>query len=443
MIGLASVRQRYRDEVAASLASFARFFDAVVFVADGGEALALRHPRAITVDTVAEAATIVAALDAERVDPILVVLYGTANHSDDIEGELHRLSTVLPRSARVALVAFSPYLRWAYQAANITGVRRGQLPSTFVTRTDIENLAALAGFAVARVEQSTWPAPPLPSLQRLSRAAAALLPPLKGAALTWTIVLRPVKKATSAPSLSVVIPARNERGNIQAALDRLRGWDRSPLEILFVEGNSSDGTWDEIQRAITAWDGPHSVRALKQTGKGKADAVRLGFSHASGELLTILDADLTMPPELLHRFYDAWVEGHGDFINGSRLVYPMEDDSMRFLNRLGNVFFARAVSFVLDDKFGDTLCGTKLLRRRDYERFVRWREEFGDFDPFGDFELLFPAAILALGIIDVPIRYRARTYGETNIQRFRHGAELLRMTAVGLTRVKMSRGGGT
>jgi glycosyltransferase involved in cell wall biosynthesis len=182
------------------------------------------------------------------------------------------------------------------------------------------------------------------------------------------------------------------------------------------------------------------LSAFQQTGKGKSDAVRLGFSKASNELVTILDADLTMPPELLPRFYNAYVSGLADFVNGTRLVYPMEGEAMRFLNRLGNEFFAKALSYVLDSRLNDSLCGTKLLRRDDYARMVRWRGDFGDVDPFGDFELLFPAAIFGLGIVDVPVYYRARSYGSTQIHRFRHGLMLLRMTLIGLFRVKAGAG---
>ena len=179
------------------------------------------------------------------------------------------------------------------------------------------------------------------------------------------------------------------------------------------------------------------IKALQQTGKGKADAVRLGFASATEPLLVILDADLTMPPEMLGRFYDAYCQGYGDFINGSRLVYPMEGSAMQFLNRLGNIFFAKILSSILDVSIGDSLCGTKLLARQDYQRMVAWRRDFGDFDPFGDFELLFPASVLGLGIVDIPVRYLARTYGETNIHRFRHGLLLLKMTWIGLIRLKM------
>jgi glycosyltransferase involved in cell wall biosynthesis len=253
-------------------------------------------------------------------------------------------------------------------------------------------------------------------------------------------VLRPILREDpeQPTSVSVLVPARNEKGNIGAALERLPDLG-GPTEVIFVEGHSSDGTWDEIQRVAAAYDGPHKVVALKQTGRGKADAVRLGFSQAKGELLTILDADLTMPPELLPRFVSAYREGLCDFVNGSRIVYPMEGEAMRRLNRLGNVFFAKALTHVLGVRLGDSLCGTKLVRRDDYERMRRWRDDFGDFDPFGDFELLFPAATMGLGVIDVPIRYAARTYGSTQISRFRHGLMLLKMTAVGFLSVKMGK----
>jgi glycosyltransferase involved in cell wall biosynthesis len=254
------------------------------------------------------------------------------------------------------------------------------------------------------------------------------------------VVLRPIVPERGKPSLTVVIPARNEKGNIEDAIIRLPDLGGARLEVIFVEGHSNDGTWEEIERVVAKYSGHLEVKAFRQTGRGKNDAVRLGFSEASGDLLTILDADLTMPPELLSRFYQAWCAGHADFVNGSRLVYPMEGNAMRFLNRLGNMFFAKALSFVLGTRLGDSLCGTKLLARHDHQRVVAWRKDFGDFDPFGDFELLFGASILGLGAIDVPIAYRARTYGSTNISRFRHGWQLLRMTAIGLFRVRMGKG---
>ncbi|HEV8267306.1 MAG TPA: glycosyltransferase family 2 protein, partial [Thermoanaerobaculia bacterium] len=294
------------------------------------------------------------------------------------------------------------------------------------------------GYEVVRCRPSAYVPGSLLGLGTLVNALFPALPLFNRLSLVTVFVLRPVMPEASRPSLSVVIPARNEKGNVESALTRMPDLG-APVEIVFVEGHSTDGTWEEIQRVLPLYADRFRLAAYKQAGKGKNDAVRMGFSKATGDLLTILDADLTMPPELLGRFYEAWREGYADFVNGSRLVYPMEGEAMRFLNHLGNVFFAKALSFVLGMRLSDSLCGTKLVSRRDYERFVKWREAFGEFDPFGDYELLFPASELALGVIDVPIRYRARTYGTTNISRFRHGAMLLRMTVTGFFRVKLGK----
>ncbi|MFM2151716.1 MAG: hypothetical protein RL199_151 [Pseudomonadota bacterium] len=366
----------------------------------------------------------------------VVLLDGTLNHTHDIEALLAGLAGRLGRGDRVAVVAYNPYLAFLFRWAHRLGLRRESPPTVFVTTTDLVNLCRLAGFEVVRTRLVGYLPWRLLGLGDVLNRLLPLCPGIRLLAVTTIAMLRPVRAeaANRRPSLSIVIPARNERGNIAAAVARLPDLG-APLEVLFVEGHSSDGTWEEIERVLAAYRGPARLVALRQNGKGKADAVRLGFSKATGDLVTILDADLTMPPELLGRFYEAWRAGLADFVNGSRLVYPMEGEAMRFLNLLGNVFFAKALSLVLGVRLGDSLCGTKLLARRDYERFVRWRDRFGDFDPFGDFELLFPAAELALGVVDVPIRYRARTYGTTNISRFRHGLVLLHMTWCGLRRV--------
>ena len=235
-------------------------------------------------------------------------------------------------------------------------------------------------------------------------------------------------------SCSVVIPARNEAGNIEAAVQRTPEIGLG-TELIFIEGGSTDNTWEEIQRVKARYP-RRDIKALKQQSKGKGGAVREAFAAAAGDLLFILDADLTMPPEQLPKFYDVACSGTADFVNGVRLVYPMEQEAMRFLNMIANKFFGIAFSWLLGQPIKDTLCGTKVLFRKDYEAIVRHRAYFGDFDPFGDFDLLFGAAKLNLRIIDLPIRYQARTYGETNIQRWRHGWLLLRMTAFAATRLK-------
>ncbi len=372
-------------------------------------------------------------------DAVDIILFnGNFNHSTDIQGLLEIVRPSLSRRGRVIVALYNWYFAWLFRLADRVGLRQGPPLVTFITQADLEQLARLAGFELVRLRPVAYLPWHFFGLGWLLNVVMPAVPGLRWLSLVTVAVLRPVVAAErSRPSLSIVIPARNERGNIEDALARMPDFGAA-TEVIFVEGHSSDGTWEEIQRVTSAWNGRNGwrVRAFQQVGKGKADAVRLGFSEATGDVLTILDADLTMPPERLTRFYDAYCEGAADFVNGTRLVYPMEGEAMRFLNRLGNVFFAKLLSFVLDVRLGDSLCGTKLVSRRDYERFVRWRGDFGDFDPFGDFELLFPAAVLGTGIIDIPVYYRARTYGTTNIRRFRDGAILFRMSMTGLLRIK-------
>jgi glycosyltransferase involved in cell wall biosynthesis len=257
--------------------------------------------------------------------------------------------------------------------------------------------------------------------------------------LTNFIVAQPQPRSHTLdppPLVSVVVPARNEAGNIPRIFAEVPEMGAG-TELIFVEGHSTDDTYAAIEREIAKQPG-RRARLFRQTGKGKGDAVRLGFSEASGQILMILDADLTVPPEDLPRFCDALREGKGEFVNGVRLVYPMAQQAMRFANLVGNKFFSLAFSWLLGQPIKDTLCGTKILWRADYDRIAANRRYFGDFDPFGDFDLLFGAAKLNLKIVELPVRYRERTYGQTNIQRWHHGWILLKMVAFAAGRIKFT-----
>jgi hypothetical protein len=371
----------------------------------------------------------------------VVLLNGNFNHSLDIQGLLRVIRGDVDRGSRVIAVLYNPYFALVYRLANRLGLRAGPAPTTFVTYTDLENIARLAGFRVVRTRAAVYSPLRLLGLGTLVNRLLPAVPLLRHLNFAAIVVLAAnlTPPSQERPSISVIVPARNERGNIAAALEGLRevAPDLPGLEVVFVEGHSSDGTWDEIQQLMGGFASDFKVAAYQQTGTGKGDAVRLGFSRATGEVITILDADLTVPAAALPRFYNAYRDGLGDFINGSRLVYGTESGAMRALNTLGNALFAKALSRVLSVRLGDSLCGTKLFARQDYARFAAWRRDFGDFDPFGDFEMLFPAAILGLSMVDLPIRYLSRTYGETNISRFRHGWMLLKMTAIGFVRVRL------
>jgi glycosyltransferase involved in cell wall biosynthesis len=298
----------------------------------------------------------------------------------------------------------------------------------------VRGLLELANWEIIHQEQRIICPIPLLGLDRLLNRFVAPLLPFASLTIFQTARARPA--ATMPPqSVSVIVPARNEAGNIDAALERMPAIG-TKTEIIFVEGHSKDQTWTRIQDAVRKY--PHlDVKALQQTGAGKGNAVREAFDVATGDILMILDADLTVPPEDLSKFYAALVSGRTEFANGVRLVYPMDEKAMRFLNMCANKFFSIAFTWVLGQPIKDTLCGTKVLFRRDYLRIAANRAVFGDFDPFGDFDLLFGARKLNLKISDIPIRYHERTYGTTNINRWSHGLLLLRMLGFSLLRLKM------
>jgi glycosyltransferase involved in cell wall biosynthesis len=305
------------------------------------------------------------------------------------------------------------------------------LAQNWLTPSDVNNLLHLAGFETVRTSNEIlWPLP----LGGFANRYLSRLWPFREMVLSNFVIARPAPHPADKPSVSVVVAARNEEGNIKNIFERVPHMG-SKTELIFVEGHSKDKTYETIEKEMALHPGTSSL-LFRQPGIGKADAIRLGFEKASGDILMILDADLTVPPEDLPRFYEAIASGKGEFINGVRLVYPMEKEAMRFLNFLGNKFFSLAFSWLLGQSVKDTLCGTKVMWRKDYEEIAANRSYFGDFDPFGDFDLIFGAAKMNLKIVDMPIRYRERVYGTTNISRWKHGALLLRMVAFAAQRIK-------
>ncbi len=370
----------------------------------------------------------------------LIILSNLAGHLDDVEKAFRELNKLCHAETKV-IVSYYNYL-WEplLKLAEILGIKSAPYNQNWLTHKDINNLLYISGFDVYRNVKRMFLPVYIPLLSPLFNRYIAKLPIFQYfcinqfafAKLTPEIT---AEEADKKYSISVVIPARNESGNIENAIKRLPKLGKH-TEIIFIEGNSTDDTWDKIQEMQKKYAATHDIKIDRQKGKGKGDAVRLGFDIANGDILTILDADLTVPPEDLPKFYNAIASGKGDFINGSRLVYPMEKEAMRFLNLLGNKFFSLAFTWLLDQPFKDTLCGTKVIFKNDYKRLIANRKFFGDFDPFGDFDLIFGAHKLNLKIIEVPIRYRERTYGATNISRFKHGFLLLRMCAFAARKIK-------
>jgi len=315
------------------------------------------------------------------------------------------------------------------------GLKKPQKDQNWLSPNDIENFLFLADLETVKKERRILIPIYIPFISTLVNRYLATLPGLSSLCLSYYIVARMVDAVPADEySVSIIIPCRNEKGNIEEAVRRVPRFGTSQ-ELIFVDGHSEDGTLDEITRVTKKYP-QCNIKILTQDGTGKGDAVRKGFAAATGDILMILDADLTVMPEDLPRFYRAIACRRGEFINGCRLVYPMEQQSMSFLNLLGNKVFGWMFSWMLNQRFKDTLCGTKVLFRKDYELLVKNRNYFGEFDPFGDFDLIFGASKLNLRIIEVPIRYKQRKYGSTNIHRFRHGLILLRMCLFALKKLK-------
>lgn len=314
------------------------------------------------------------------------------------------------------------------------GLKEKSPNSNWLSYNDIVNVLELEGFQVITDVQKILLPFYFPVLNFIFNKFIVNLPLLNNLGLVNIITAKPVHIKAADLSVSIIIPARNERGNIQNAIDRIPPFGKSQ-ELIFIEGHSSDGTFEEIIK-VQKENPAKDIHVLKQSEKGKGNAVREGFDKASGDILMILDADLTTPPEDLPKFYNAIAEGKGDFINGCRLVYPMEKDAMRFLNLLGNKFFSLFFSYLLDQRLKDTLCGTKVLFKSDYEKIKKNRAYFGDFDPFGDFDLIFGAAKLNLKITEIIVRYKDRLYGSTQINRFRHGLLLIKMSFFAAFKIK-------
>lgn len=371
----------------------------------------------------------------DDLSPNYLVLNGNLHIERDIHFFFKALHRHLRPSSRLLIIYYSSLWKPLFMMASRLGMRNRLPEANWITTSDITNFLELSGYEVISDETRVLVPVYIPFLSNFLNRWLAPLPMLNALCMVHIMTAKPAKSAFfEPPSVSVVIPARNEAGNIEDAVKRIPKMGPAD-EIIFVEGGSSDNTWETICDVRDRYRKDHVIIA-RQEGRGKGDAVRKGFSLASKEILMILDADLTVPPETLPQFYWAIVEGKGEFINGSRLVYPMGNRSMRFLNMIGNKFFAIAFTFALNQSFKDTLCGTKVLTRDNYLKIAAHRDYFGEFDPFGDFDLIFGAVRMGLKVRELPIAYRERTYGDTNISRWRHGWLLIKMLYFAIIKIK-------
>jgi len=369
----------------------------------------------------------------------VILLVNVVTHLTDVQSALEALQAVSHAQTRVLIYSYSRLWQPLLRLAELLGMKYRQPPESWLPPEEIKNMLSLADFEVIRDDAHIVAPLWLPLLSNLVNRYVGRLPILDALSLMFGIIARPAPARSAAerpmePTASVVIPCRNEAGHIRPLVERLPELP-SGSEFLFVEGGSTDDT-EAVIKQVIAETPERPLRFLKQPGRGKGDAVRAAFAEAKAEIVLILDSDMGVAPSDIPKFVAALARGKGEMVNGSRLVYPMEGQAMRFLNLIANKSFALLFSWLLGQQVRDTLCGTKALWREDYERIAANRSYFGDFDPFGDFDLLFGASRLNLRIVDLAVRYHERTYGDTNISRFRHGVLLLRMSAFAARKLK-------
>ncbi len=367
----------------------------------------------------------------------MVLLSDSLSYVTDVQTVLENTAQYLARHGRILVTAYNNLWEPLFRVGGFLGLRSPSQPLNWLDDADLKNLFELAGLEVVSKGSRLLLPKYIPLLSSWVNRYIARIWPFRIFSVYHYYVLRAKPVRMPVKRVSVVVPARNEAGTLERLLESIP--QMAPeVEVLFVEGHSKDNTWD-VMKALPKHPRPGiTVEIMKQEGEGKADAVHKGFRAATGDVLMILDADLSVQTVELDRFCRAIVEGRGEFINGSRLVYRLENDAMQLLNLFGNKLFGKIFSYLLGQTFKDTLCGTKVLWRKDWERIMEQRSYFGDFDPFGDFELLFGASKLNLKIISLPVHYKARVYGETNIRRFRHALLLFRMCWIAARRLKFA-----
>jgi SAM-dependent methyltransferase len=366
----------------------------------------------------------------------VIILSDLINDLWDVQRVFQILANYSHSRTRIILNSYSRLWQIPLDWAEKLGLKNRTLEQNWFTVEDIQNLYKLTDYEQIKHETEILLPVYIPVLSALANQILVRFWPFNLLALTNFLVaraLKPARTRSNHPSVSIVIPARNEAGNIEKIFQGLPKLS-DVTELIFVEGHSKDDTYQRIEQAISQHP-QQKATLLKQKGIGKADAVWEGFAAAKNDILVILDADLSVDPQDLGRFLEAATTNKGEFINGSRLVYPMENQAMQFANLVGNKLFSLIFSWLLSQPIKDTLCGTKVLWREDYEQLRKiW--PFRKIDPFGDFDLLLGATKLNLKIIDIPIRYHQRTYGSTNISRWKHGWGLLRMTLAAARRIK-------
>lgn len=408
-----------RCETGELLASVAPSYGVGVEISDAmSEAARVRHPDLHFVTSDIESLDLGETFD--------YILFNHIFDTVDILRALERIRRHCAPHTQIIVINYNYLWQSILDFASKLGLRSKFVEPNWVSENDIRGFLKLAGFRPVRKHRFLLFPKYIPLLSSALNKFFARLPGLRRLCMMQIMVARPFSEPKREEDLtvSVVVPCRNEVGNIRHAVERIPQMGRH-TEILFCDDKSNDGTPEEITRMQALYP-DKDIRLIHGPNICKAENVWTGFRAARGDVLMILDADLTVMPEELPMFLRALATSRGDFINGSRLVYPMPGLAMKSANLLGNKFFGLLFSFLLDQRLKDTLCGTKVLWRNDWLRMQPHLGSWGIQDRWGDYELIFGAHKLHLEIVEVPVHYQERIHGVTKMTKvFANGWRML------------------
>jgi SAM-dependent methyltransferase len=360
------------------------------------------------------------------------VLFCDSGDTVDVQKALSRLHDACDRHTRLIIYGYSFLWEPLIVLAQRLGLKISQTEQNWLSEWDLRELLELTGFEWLKTYRTALLPKYIPILSTILNRFVAKLPVIQRLCMIEVLVARPAATPEDVRNLSVsvIVPCKNEQGNVESAVTRMPQLGGA-TEIIFCDDKSTDGTADEVRRMQRLYQ-DRDIRLVDGPSICKAKNVWAGFEAATGDILVILDADLTVMPEELPYFIDVIASGHAEFVNGSRLVYPVPTAAMKQFNFLGNKVFSVLFSYVLGQRIKDTLCGTKVLWRSDWERIRPLVGTWGAVDNWGDYELLFGAARLNLRIVDLPVHYQERIYGITKMTKvLKNGLMMLRMCACG------------
>ncbi len=368
-----------------------------------------------------------------------VVTVNAVGELADVLAAFKRLRPLVRPHTRLVVVYYNHLWEPLTGPAARLGLKLDDPTQNWLAPDDLRAFLELAGFEVVK-RGVRMPCPKyVPGVAELANHVLAHVPLLHRLGFIRFLVARPVMPLPRPPAsyrCSVVVPCKNEEGNVPAIVPRVPEMGAG-TEIVFVDDRSDDATAARVRDAIAAHP-ERRIRLVDGPGEGKGAAVRAGMAVATGDVLMILDADMTVMPEDLPAFFEAVTENRGELVMGTRLVYPLVGQAMRTANVLGNRAFALAFSFLLEQRITDTLCGTKVVMRHHYDALLATRVLFGDVDRWGDYDWIFGAARNNLRIVELPVHYVERVAGETKMRRrLRNALVMLRMCGVALRRLKL------